>query len=261
MSLLLDKLKVMYSISKYSVLHSMRNKVLYIPVIFAVVFLIFSILIGEVALNEQKRFIINSSLITIQLISVFMAIVIGTFIFMEEIQKGILHVYLVKPISRGTYIFGKFLGGMLTIVINIIIMLIISFVVFYFQEIAITSVFFVNLLMILLESMIVLSLSILFSLSSSQLLSTFCVLCIWITGHTSEYFKLLVQEGSGFGSVIGTIAYRIIPDLEKLNYKRYVVYNIVPDMNQVNYAFLYAVLFSGLILMITTIILNKRDIK
>ena len=56
------------------------------------------------------------------LFGVFIAIFVGVGLVYKEIERRTLYAILAKPIGRGQFLLGKYLGLCLTLLVNVIIM-------------------------------------------------------------------------------------------------------------------------------------------
>src|SRR5262249_11284921 len=112
-----------------------RDKVLYNLVIFAVLIIVSSLILGTITIGDVKQIIINLGLSTISLFGVLIAIFIGIQLVYKEIDKKTVYSLLSKPVGRHEFILGKFLGLSMTLAVNVAVMILgVYAAVFYLRH-------------------------------------------------------------------------------------------------------------------------------
>src|SRR5438046_2230691 len=86
-------------------------------VAFSVAF--YSLIVGAYTLKYQARVVSDLGAASISLFSVAVAIVIGATSLHRELEQKTLFPILARPIRRGEYLAGKYLGTLLTIAVFI----------------------------------------------------------------------------------------------------------------------------------------------
>src|SRR5262249_33656511 len=92
-----------------------RGRVLSNLVIFALLLIAGAILLGELSAGQEAKIIVDLGLSSILLFGVFIAIFVGVGLVYKEIERRTLYAILSKPISRGEFLLGKYLGLCLTL--------------------------------------------------------------------------------------------------------------------------------------------------
>src|SRR5919109_94917 len=110
-------------IAKNTFKESVRDRVLYNLVIFGVIITASSLVLGTITIGDVKQIIINLGLSTLSIFGTLIAIFIGIQLVHKEIDKKTIYSLLAKPVARYEFILGKYLGLMLTLVVNISVMI------------------------------------------------------------------------------------------------------------------------------------------
>ncbi len=84
--------------------------------------LLFSLALAELALDQQRRVVLDVGLASISLFSVVMAVFLGSSLLSKEIERRTLYVILPKPIRRHEFLLGKYFGIVLTTSVFVCIM-------------------------------------------------------------------------------------------------------------------------------------------
>lgn len=93
---------------------AVRDRVLYGMFGIATAVLIFTLVLAEVSLDQQRRIVLDIGLASISLFSVVVAIFLGSSLLYKEIERKTLYVILPKPIRRHEFLLGKYFGIALT---------------------------------------------------------------------------------------------------------------------------------------------------
>ena len=91
-------------------LEVIRDRILYLIAIFALLMVAASFLLPEVAAGAQDKITLDLGLAGIHLLSVIVAVFVGTGLVNKEIEKRTVLVLIAKPVSRAEFLIGKHLG-------------------------------------------------------------------------------------------------------------------------------------------------------
>jgi Cu-processing system permease protein len=84
--------------------------------------LLFTLALAELALDQQRRVVLDVGLASISLFAVVMAVFLGSSLLYKEIERRTLYVILPKPIRRHEFLLGKYAGITLTASVFVCIM-------------------------------------------------------------------------------------------------------------------------------------------
>src|SRR5206468_6227876 len=89
---------------------SVRDKILYNLVIFAVLMISTSYLIGQLTAGQDVKIIKDLGLASISIFGLLISVFIGIGLVWKEVEKRSIYTLLSKPIRRGEFIVGKYAG-------------------------------------------------------------------------------------------------------------------------------------------------------
>jgi ABC-type transport system involved in multi-copper enzyme maturation permease subunit len=112
---------------------AVRDRVLNGMLGVALAVLVFSLALGELALDQQRRIVLDIGLASISIFSVVMAVFLGSSLLYKEIERKTLYVILPKPIRRHEFLLGKYFGIALTVFVFVSIMGAVQLTVATFQ--------------------------------------------------------------------------------------------------------------------------------
>ena len=98
---------------------SVRNKVLYNIVFLAIALAFFSIILGEWSVFDRSYVIKSTTLSIMSLSGLLISVFVGISLVQKEIQGRTVLTLLSKPISRGVFLVGKYLGLLAVIAIHL----------------------------------------------------------------------------------------------------------------------------------------------
>src|SRR5215471_727499 len=101
---------------------SVRDRVLYNLILFALILVGASIFISELSIDQESRFIADLGLSSMMVFGGLIAIFIGVGLVYKEIDKKTIYNLLSKPVHRYELIVGKYVGLCMTLLVNCCVM-------------------------------------------------------------------------------------------------------------------------------------------
>lgn len=111
-----------YAIALNTFREAVRDRILLGVVGLASGVLVFTLALGELSLDQQRRVVEDIGLASISLFSVLVAIFLGSSLLYKEIERKTLYVILPRPIDRWEFLVGKHLGITLTGLVFVMVM-------------------------------------------------------------------------------------------------------------------------------------------
>ncbi len=240
---------------------AVRNKIYYLLVFFGIVFILLSRLVSILTIGDTAKVIKDVGLAAIHFFTVLVAIFTGINLVYKEIEKKTIYNIISKPISRSSFILGKFLGLAFTLLVALVAMgLIFSLYILIFIG-TLDPLILIYFLYLYMELLIVTAISILFSSFSTPILSSIFTLCLYIIGQivwTYNLFKTSIP--SAMAKFMANLMYHILPNFQKFNIKNELVLNLKPELNL--FATLgYAACYITALLTLAIIIFNRKELK
>jgi len=182
------------AIAKNTFREAVRDRILYGFLFFAVLLILFSLVLGQLSHNQQVRVTLDVGLFGISLFSVLMAIFLGITLLHKEIEKRTIFPVLSKPVSRSAYMAGKFLGLAATIAVQMALMTAVYLIVIKMQGGDLAAGLFVALLLVLCEALLVIAMALFFTSFSSPFLSGIFCLGLFAAGRNADLIGQLAQR-------------------------------------------------------------------
>ncbi len=241
---------------------AVRDKILYNLLIFALLIIGGSILMGTLTIGEQQKIIQDMGLASISIFGTLIAVFVGIGLVYKEIDKKTIYNILSKPVHRYQFLIGKYLGLIFTLFVNLMIMVGVFFSIIFFINGTIKIALIQAVFLIFLELMLVTAIALLFSTFSTPTLSAIFTLAIYVIGHLSHDLKLFGAKNQQIWIKNFTkILYYIMPNLEYFNIKSLVTHNLPLPENFLLLSSLYGITYIGIILFLAICIFEKRNFK
>lgn len=253
------------AIARNAFREAVRDRVLYNLVVFALLLIAGAIFLGELSAGQEAKIIVDLGLSAILLFGVFIAIFVGVGLVYKEIERRTLYAILSKPVGRGEFLLGKYLGLSLTLLANVLIMgvglsLALIFVKRGFDPLVIRI--WPAILLIYVELTILTGVALFFSSFSSPALSALLTFFVFIIGHFSADLKTLAHSmGSAPARWLFAGLYYLLPNLANYNLITPAAHGVSPEPVPVLMAIVYGLVYVGVLLAATTLVFRRRNLK
>lgn len=238
-----------------------RDRILYALILFAILLIGLSLALGQLSFAEQARISANFGLSAIHLTSVVLAIFVGSNLVSKEIEKKTILTILVRPITRLQFILGKALGLALIILTMMLGLLSILLLVFWLLDMTIDMRLIWVLSGLLLEALILLGFTLVFSMITKPLLVVCFSSGIFLIGHWQGSLKFFAEKAKGgpLGPVNWLVSH-FLPDLERLNWKDLVLYDLPLELPAKMAALGYAAAWFVVCIALAAMIFEGKDV-
>jgi len=253
------------SIARNAFREAVRDRVLYNLVLFVLLLIAGAIFLGELSAGQEAKIIVDLGLSAMLLFGAFIAIFVGVGLVYKEIERRTLYAILSKPIGRGQFLLGKYLGLCLTLLINVLVMGVgVSLALIYvrrgWEPLALRI--WPAILLIYFELMIITAVALLFSSFSSPALSALLTFFVFIIGHFSADLRSLANTGnSAAARLVFRALYYLLPNLTNFSVITPAAHGITPSSSAFALTTVYMVIYVAVLLAAATLIFSRRNFK
>jgi ABC-type transport system involved in multi-copper enzyme maturation permease subunit len=244
-------------------------------VLFAVLLIGASILIGQLTAGQDVKIIKDLGLAATSLFGLFIAIFVGINLVSKEVDRRSVYPLFAKPIRRSEFIVGKYAGLLLTLLANMAVMTVALYIVLFFlargvpaqvqgawDAPAMDPALLKALGLIYLNLAIVTAVALFFSTYSSPMLSAVFTLGVYLAGQFNADLKHFDRIIDSPGAIaIARACYYILPDFARFDVKLAVVHGLPVSGSYVAATAGYAALYIGALLCGAMVIFSRRDFK
>jgi len=253
------------AIARNAFREAVRDRVLYNLVLFMLLLTGASIFIGELSGGQERKVIVDLGLSAMLLFGVFIAIFVGVGLVYKEIERRTIYAVFSKPVGRGEFLVGKYLGLCLTLLVNVLVMGVgVSLALLYVSRgwDPLIPTIWPAVLLIYMELMLLTAIALLFSSFSSPALSALLTFMVFIIGHFSADLKsLAVSLGSTSARWVFTGLYYLLPNLANYSFITPAAHGRAPSAAFVFATGLYALAYIAVILAAATLVFSRRNFK
>jgi ABC-type transport system involved in multi-copper enzyme maturation permease subunit len=253
------------TIAVHTFKESVRQKVLYSLVAFALLLIGAAILFGSISVGVERIILITLGLTSISIFGLLISIFIGTDLVSKEIEHRTIYNILSKPVTRVEFILGKYLGLLLTLLVNTAIMTVGFYAALLYEKRALglgDLVFLGAIYFILLQLAMVVGIAVVFSCISTPVLSTVFTFCLFVIGNFSFDLRALGQETqSTLLGMVSDALYYALPNFANFN----VISQVAHAQSIPGYLWLgnslYALLYIAILLGLAIMIFEEREFQ
>jgi ABC-type transport system involved in multi-copper enzyme maturation permease subunit len=254
---------------------SVRDKVLYNLVLFAILLIGASYLLGQLTAGQDVKIIKDLGLGATSFFGLFIAVFIGIGLVSKEVERRSVYSLLAKPIHRYQLVLGKYAGLTLTLAVNVAVMALALYAVLVYMSWGVTAevqrawdapaldpALMKAVALIFVELMLVTAIAIFFSTFSTPMLSAAFTFGLFIAGHFSADLRNFDQVVSSPAAVrLARALYWVLPNLAQFDVKSQVVHAVPVPAGYMVLAALYAALYIAMLLAVAMYVFSRRDFK
>ena len=241
---------------------AVRDRILYAILVFALVMLAGSTILVTISVGGEVKIIKDLGLASISIFGTLIAVFLGIGLVSKEIERRTVYTIISKPIHRYQFILGKYLGLVLTLMVNVAVMALGLIGLAYVWEGIPNSRLLLAVLFIFLELMLITALALFFSTFSSPTLSAIFTLCLFVAGHLSADLRLFAARlGGTMVKISAESVYFLLPNLSRLNFKDQAVHGFAFDVGTTALSVSYAIFYIAMLVLAAMAIFQRRDFR
>lgn len=235
------------------------ERVFYVLLTFALGAISLSLVLGQMTYNDQQKLSLDFMLAGIHLSMVLFSIFIGISLFKKELLLGSVAMVLSKPVSRVTFLLGKFLGQSIVQFMVTMAMVAVSLLLCrrlsHFSALAIWQ----SGWLIYLEISIITAITYLFAVNSGSVTTAIAAMVMFCLGHLREAITLNIATNQS-ATQVWKVVKTLIPDFELFNMKSLAAYGIALNAPEVFWASVYAAICLFFFLFLAGATFQRKDI-
>lgn len=244
---------------------AIRDKILYSLILFALLMIGSSLVLGMISINIETKVTIDVGLSAMSVIGAVIAVFIGINLVHKEIDKKTLYSILAKPVERAQFILGKFFGLAFTLLVNLLIMMaglvmVLVYLVHGFSEVH--SSLFVAGFLIYLQLLLITGIALVFSSFSTPALSAMFTLALYFIGQFNadiRHFGMMSRNGMLQAATAGL--YYLLPNFGNFNVIAGASHGKPIAAMLVLYDVGYSAVVLAILLSAAALIFRQRDLK
>ncbi len=240
---------------------SVRERVLYNLVAFAVLMMASGVLLKQLSIRQDEKIIKDVALASMEVFGTLIALFIGVALVNKEIERRSLYPLLSKPLRRGEFLIGKFTGLAFTLLVNLAVMTLGLYATLVLSGHPADPHLLKAVAAIYLSLLLVVALALFFSCLTSSVVATLCTFGLVVAGRYSDVIRNARQVLDSAPAWLVNVLYFAIPNFQNFDLKDRLVYGDVVAMTELGWLLLYTAAYAGVLLGASVVAFSGRDLR
>ena len=224
----------LFAIARNTWLEAVRDRVFVLIGAFALVLLLGGVFISPLTIGAQQKILADLGLASVTAFSLLLILFVGAGSVGREADRRTLAVMLSKPLSRGEYLLGKYLGLMATLVALMAGMFALFVLCMVLMGGEIQAAYFVSAGLSALEVALLCAVALAFSTITGPVLTSLCTLGIFLAGRAiTDLEAFAVVSGDQMVARAMGIAKWILPNLDLFDVRNAAVHGLPIETSHV----------------------------
>lgn len=250
-----------------------RDRV-FIGIIFIAIFYLFIPSIATLSMRQVTELSLTLSLSLISFILLLLSVFIGGTILWKDIERRYVYSVIGLPISRYSYILGKFISTALLISLTSILLGILAIVVVKFtatmhppERPVVWTYVILSIIFDALKYILLVAVTFLFStISTSMFLPVFGSICTFFVGNALQeaYDYVHSAIGQSLPDLVKhsvAVLYFVVPNFKAFDLKVNAIYGVAPSGLGLFVTLLYGAVYSLIAISLAAIVFSNREMK
>jgi len=247
------------TIGRYTMLEMLRERVLYVVLLFAAVLVASSTVLTPLAPGAQQKVVVDLGLAAIDTLGILVILLSGSSLVRREMDRRSLDILLTKPITRLEYLAGKWLGLVATLLVLTMGMTLILASSLEVCGFGWKARYLEAILGSSLQMLVIASIAVLFSTFTSPTLAALFTLALFVGGSLSEGMLRTVHAQGG-NAILEWLSLGL-PSLGLFNLRGQAVHGISIGSDHFAIAASYALLYATTALYLAAQLFRRRDFR
>ena len=239
---------------------TIRDRILGVIVVFALIMIAGGLWLGSISLGQQGRMMKDFGLTAVTFFGLIVAVFVAASLVHKEVEKRTVFVLFSKPVSRASFIAGKFIGLCGTMAIVLAGMGLFLFVIVLVVDRSPSWMILVAVLMIYVQLLAIMAVTIFFSTVSSAILASVLGICVFVAGQLSQNVLSLTRlVKNPVTQAFSWVVYVVIPNLSAVDVKAGVVGEQTLSWGEIGLWTLYLLAYAVVVLALGVVIFRRKE--
>jgi Cu-processing system permease protein len=239
---------------------TIRDRVLAVIVVFALIMIAAGLWLGSISLGEQGRMMKDFGLVAVTGFGLIVAVFVAAGLVRKEVEKRTVYVLFSKPVSRVAFISGKFVGLCGTMAVVLAGMGLFLFALVWVVSGHPTGMVLLAVVMIYVQLLAIMAVTIFFSTLGSAILASVLGICVFIAGQLSHNVLALTRLGKNpLTEVLSWVVYVIVPNLSAVDVKAGAVGEQTLAWEQIGLWSAYLAAYVVVVLALAALIFRRKE--
>ena len=239
---------------------TIRDRVLAVIVVFALIMIAAGLWLGSISLGEQGRMMIDFGLVAVTGFGLIVAVFVAAGLVRKEVEKRTVYVLFSKPVSRVAFISGKFVGLCGTMAVVLSGMGLFLFALVWVVSGRPSGIVLLAVVMIYVQLLAIMAVTIFFSTLGSAILASVLGICVFVAGQLSHNVLALTRLGKNpLTEALSWVVYVIVPNLSAVDVKAGAVGEQTLAWGQIGLWVVYLAAYVVVVLALAALIFRRKE--
>lgn len=253
-------MRAVYLLATNTLREVVRQKLFLNVIVFGVLMILFAQVVANLTFGRADRVVRSIGLSGMAIALDLLAVLLGVAIIHREIERKTALVVLTRPVSRGAFVLGRYLG-----VASAGGIAAVGFAVVYALTLATvrgsaTALDGLAMSGALVESWVVAAFAVLLSCITTPSLGAGVALGFIIACSSIDDVVNLTAKDGGFMHELATVLSYLLPSFARMNFRGAAIYEEAVSAFTVGQSFLYAAGFSVVFLALAALALGRKEL-
>ena len=250
----------LFAIAVNTFKETIRDRVLAVIVVFALLMIAAGLWLGSISLGEQGRMMKDFGLVAVTGFGLIVAVFVAAGLVHKEVEKRTVYVLFSKPVSRVAFISGKFVGLCATMAVVLAGMGLFLFALVWMVDGRPSGMVLLAVLMVYVQLLVIIAVTIFFSTLGSAILASVLGICVFVAGQLSQNVLALTRLGKNpLTEALSWVIYVIIPNFAAVDVKAGVVGEQTLAWGQVGVWTAYLLAYVVVVLALATLVFRRKE--
>jgi ABC-type transport system involved in multi-copper enzyme maturation permease subunit len=252
-------MRTIVAIARNTFLETIRDRILNAILLFAVVLIGASILLGQLSAGQDVKIIKDLGLAAINFFGVIIAIFVGTSLVHKELDKRTVFVVLTKPVPRPAFLLGKLAGLSVTLTVLTGAMGLSYLGLLTLLKVPLHAGMYQAIGLAWLEFQLLTVVTVLFSTFSTPVLCMLHAFAIYLIGHNMATLTELGRKSSPVVRIVIDALQLLLPNLALYDIKNQVVYGFSLPAGQLGWIVGYTLAYGAAVFCLAAAVFSRRE--
>jgi len=251
-----------------------RNRSVLGIVFFSLFIFALNVTVAGFFMRDIGKVTVDMNLGALSFSGLLLVLFVGLNLMAKDIDRKTIHLVLSKPISRVEYLWGKYVGILLFVLVSQLfllalscatVFLLLSLYPDYFIGFS-WGIYFLACLFIYLKLAVLSAIVVFFSsLTTSAFVTLVFAICIYLVGVTIEEVVFYLRSGlagddvpAALQQVLGVVAY-LVPNFAAFDFKLQAAHGLAVSPVRLLFVAAYGVIYAALLLLGASFIFRRRE--
>lgn len=211
-----------------------RNRVTVVVGVFAAVLILLTTVVLNTTVFTLDRAVTNFGLAVMSLLLVCLSVFLSVGMLSREIERRTVFLVMSRPLSRGSFVLGRYLGMVLTLTVLLVAMTVIYVLQLLVFEVPLTSSMFAAIVGLWVELWVLSAIGLFFSSFTGPVVATVSVSGLYFIGHLApELYQFSLTAPGAFIRAAARVLYYALPNLDRFDFRVEAAHASAIELNDV----------------------------